>query len=57
MDNISEYKILNDSSEICQKILNQWKYKYDLNIISMCKGDDNIINILLIRTVKENIDG
>lgn len=53
----SEYKILTDIPEHCQKVLNQWKHAYDLNIISMCKGSGCIINILLIRTLKEKSDG
>lgn len=53
----SEYKILDDIPEYCQKVLNQWKHAYDLNIISMCKGHGTAINILLIRTLKEKSNG
>ena len=56
MNNLSEYKIITGIPEYCQKVLNQWKHTYDLNIISMCKSQDAVINILLIRTLKGKSD-
>ena len=46
-----EYKIISGDPADCQMVLNQWRHKYTLNIISMCTYHEYIA-ILLTRTEK-----
>ncbi len=55
-----EYKILKGTPEDCQKILNQWRHEYDINILGFvsCNGGGGWVNILLTReqqTKEDNI--
>jgi len=53
MDRSPEYKIIGGPITDCQKTLNQWKHKFDLNIIQMCaldNPDEAYVIILLIRS-------
>lgn len=47
-----EYKIINRSIEEAQKLLNQWKHKYELEIIQMISSGGGV-TILLIRKEKD----
>ena len=48
--NMIEYKILRDHPEECQKILNQWRHLYSLQILGF-SAFDTIVVILLTRTL------
>ena len=45
---MKEYKIISGTTIDCQKILNQWKHDYVLDIISM-SADKDLTVILLTR--------
>jgi len=50
-----EYKIITGTASECQKVLNQWKHEFELNIIQMCVEHNAIgfgVFILLTRTKK-----
>lgn len=48
---MEEYKIISGTTTDCQKLLNQWKHQYFLNIVNMC-ADKDLTVILLTRTEK-----
>ena len=47
-----EYKIISGDEEYCQKVLNQWKHQYDIEVISMSAYPGKVI-ILINRKEKE----
>ncbi len=49
---MGEYKIIKGADSDCQKILNQWKHDYKLDIIHMCQYCHGLLAILLIREKK-----
>ena len=52
-----EYKLLRDVPEVVQKTLNQWKHKFDLNILSMTSvsNDPKRVYCLLTREAFEDM--
>ena len=53
------YKIIQGTARDCQKILNQWKYEYDIEILQMGLAssthnafEEDWLSILLIRREK-----
>jgi len=50
-EKLGEFKILFDSPSTCQKLLNQWKHEFELDIYGMAVQDKRIC-ILLYRTKK-----
>jgi len=50
---MKEYKIVYGDVEYCQKVLNQWKHKYVLEIIQMCAIKFEQVFILLTREEKK----
>ena len=48
-----EYQILEGECSHCQKVLNQWRHQYALDIISMQVYEDRIY-ILLTRTPRSS---
>jgi len=59
---MKEYKIITDDATTCQKLLNQWKHEFRLDIIAMQSSDtDGAVRILLTRekltTMEEKVCG
>ena len=48
---MGEYKFVSGELSHCQKVLNQWKHKYNITIINMLAGlvEDTVI-ILVMRS-------
>ena len=54
---MEEYKILTGTAIDCQKILNQWRHEYSLQILQMfVESSPLTVVILLTRTEKEATD-
>lgn len=48
-----DYIIKRESMHVWQKLLNQWRKKYDIRIVSHKYWDDGTITIVLERTEKQ----
>ena len=54
---MEEYKILTGTAIDCQKILNQWRHEYSLQILQMfVESSPLTIVILLIRVKKDGTE-
>ncbi len=53
---MSDFKIITGNDTFCQKVLNQWKHQFELEVLYMCVHKDALV-ILLVREKKGVNDG
>lgn len=53
----SEYKFVQGDIGHCQKVLNQWKHEYDIEVMYIKVFDISFVVMLILRTKKVNEGG